>query len=327
MILIRHTKNTILQSGCVATVGNFDGLHRGHQAIFDQLKERAKALNLPSVVITFEPLPKEYFFEKSPLHPHLQKGGNLVSRLTRFKDKWHFLEKQGIDIMVCLHFNVALVQWSASKFVDDLLINTLKIKYLIVGEDFRFGCQREGDLSFLKKSTKKNNFTLKVAMSLNFENERISSTRIREALKTDNLILAEKLLGRPYSLSGKVIHGDKRARQWGIPTANLNVHRSILPTVLPVKGVYAVLVDLVNQKNLRGVANVGSRPTVNGFRNLLEVHLLDFNEDIYEQTIEVKFIHKLRDEKRFDSLDLLKQQIQQDVELVKTYFRIYHCQR
>lgn len=316
MRLIRYINNTekspFFESsykGCVATIGNFDGLHRGHQAIFEQLKSLSREYNLPSVIITFEPLPREYFF----------KNDHNV-RLTRFKEKWLFLEKLGIDIVVCLHFNATLAQWSASKFIQQLLINTLNTKHLIVGEDFRFGHQREGNVALLTQHARNNNFVLEVATSLNFENSRISSTRVREALKMDNLILAEKLLGRPYSLLGKVIHGDKRARQWGIPTANLNIQRSIIPTVLPVKGVYAVYVDLKGRKNLPGVANVGRRPTFNGFRHLLEVHLLNFNEMIYDQIIEVKFAQKLREEQRFDSVELLKQQILQDVETARKYF-------
>jgi riboflavin kinase/FMN adenylyltransferase len=325
MILIRNTnylnyvlfKKANLEIGAVATIGNFDGLHRGHQAIFQQLKAKAAALGLPSVVITFEPLPREYFLKKTP--------ENMPSRLTRFKEKYKFLENQGIDILMCLPFNTKFAQLTATQFIENILLNTLKTKHLIIGEDFRFGYKREGGLAFLQTYVDKKHFTMDIAPVLMHDNQRISSTRIREALQKNYLNLAKELLGRQYSLLGKVIHGDKRAREWGIPTANLSVHRSILPTVMPIKGVYAVSVSGLEslgltQKTFYGVANVGRRPTVNGFRHLLEVHLLNFNQDIYGKTIEVKFIKKLRDEKRFESLDLLKAQIERDVQEAKTFF-------
>lgn len=299
----------VLEKGSVATIGNFDGLHLGHQAIFERLKEKAKNLNLPGVVITFEPLPREYFIKKQ----------DLISppRLTRFQDKVIFLKNLGIDVLICLHFNEKLAQLSAPQFVENILIKQCAVKHLIIGEDFHFGRNREGDLAFLQ--SKQNYFTVETAPVFCFEKQRISSTWVRQALQENNLVLAEELLGRPYSISGKVIHGDKRARAWGVPTANLNVHRSIIPTVLPVKGVYTVQIKK-DGCIFNAVANVGMRPTINGFRNLLEVHLLDFNESLYDQTIEVQFIHKIRDEKRFDSLELLKQQILKDVETARDYF-------
>jgi riboflavin kinase/FMN adenylyltransferase len=314
MLLIRHVKKalaaTLFKRGCIATIGNFDGLHSGHRAILEKLKAQSKVTGLPSVVVTFEPLPREYFL----------KNKNTQVRLTRFKEKFFYLEQWGIDVFVCLHFNQYLSKLSAECFVDQVLIQALNIKHLIVGDDFQFGHQREGNLLFLQEKAKQQRFSIEIAPVTSCEERRISSTWIREALQENNLPLAEKLLGRPYSLFGKVIHGDKRARQWGVPTANLNVHRSIIPTVLPVKGVYAVLVKGKGLDNLPGVANVGSRPTVDGFRNLLEVHLLDFEGDIYDQVVEVIFVHKLRDEKKFDSIDVLKQQILEDVATVKHFF-------
>jgi riboflavin kinase / FMN adenylyltransferase len=316
MILIRKlvSDNSLMQNnlsnGSVVTIGNFDGLHLGHQAIFAQLKKSAMTLKLPAIVISFEPLPREYFSK--------HQSDNLP-RLTRFKERYHFLKNLGIDIFICLHFNEKLAQLKSTDFIQKILLNALNINHLIVGQDFRFGSGREGDLALLKAQGTMHGFSVEVASVLEHEMRRISSTWIREALKKDELLLAEKLLGRPYSLSGKVVHGDKRAREWGVPTANLNVHRSIIQTVLPIKGVYVVSVSIRGrgEQNIFGVANVGRRPTVNGFRNLLEVHLFNFNESIYGQTLEVKFIHKLRDEKRFDSLDLLKVQILADVSMAK----------
>ena len=314
MLLIRHIKrHAFFQQGCVATIGNFDGLHRGHRAIFECLKQRAKEQGLPCVVVTFEPLPREFFSKSSKQAP--------ICRLTRFKEKWALLKKWGIDVFVCLRFNGALSQLSAAQFVAQVLVQGLNTKHLIVGKDFRFGRDREGDLSFLEKQAKNYHFTLEVAPEVLWEGERISSTWVRTVLQENNLMVAEQLLGRPYSLLGKVIHGDKRARQWGVPTANLNIHRSIISTVLPIKGVYAVVVEGVGLDSTCGVANVGNRPTVNGFRNLLEVHLLDFEGSLYNQVIEVKFLHKVRDEKRFDSLELLKRQILDDVDMVKAFFK------
>lgn len=315
MLLIRHMRYP-LEQGCVATIGNFDGLHKGHQAILKQLKATAKILHLPSVVVTFEPLPKEYFLKNIQLSTPL-------TRLTRFKEKWHYLKNFGIDIMVCLPFNEKLAQWRARQFVDTLLLEKLHVQHLIVGEDFRFGYQREGDLAFLQQYSDKY-FALEIASVVYFEEQRISSTRVREALLANDMVLAEKLLGRPYSLLGKIIHGDKQARKWGIPTANLTLHRSILPTVLPIKGVYAVTISILANgakwQDIKGVANVGFRPTISGFRHLLEVHLFDFNHNIYDCIVEVKFLHKLRNEQRFDTVDLLKQQIFKDVDMTKTWF-------
>lgn len=314
MLLIRHIKkalaSVLFKQGCVATIGNFDGLHSGHRAILNKLKAQSKATGLPSVVITFEPLPREYFL----------KNKNNQVRLTRFKEKFFYLDQWGIDVFVCLHFNRSLSKLNAECFVDEVLIQALNIKHLIVGEDFQFGHQRDGNLLFLQEKAREQGFNVEIAPVTSWNEQRVSSTWIREALQKNDLLLTEKLLGRPFSLFGKVIHGDKRARQWGVPTANLNVHRSIIPTVLPVKGVYAVLVKGKGLNNLPGVANVGNRPTVDGFRNLLEVHLLDFQGDIYDQVVEVVFVHKLRDEKKFDSVDLLKQQILEDVETAKQYF-------
>ncbi len=319
MLLIRHIKNALnsdfFKGGCVATIGNFDGLHNGHRFILEQLKTQAKVTGLPSVVLTFEPLPREYFLKKE----------NTQVRLTRFKEKCFYLKKWGIDAFVCLHFNAQLAALSAQQFVDNFLVQALNVKHLIVGNDFRFGHQREGNLSFLQAQAKKYLFNVETAPITAYEGRRISSTWIREALQQNDLKLAETLLGRPYSLLGKVIHGDKRARQWGVPTANLNVHRSIIPTVLPIKGVYAVSVKGKGLVNFPGVANVGSRPTVDGIRNLLEVHLLDFKGDIYDQVVEVSFLHKLREEKRFDSIELLKEQILEDVEAAKKYFGLKNC--
>lgn len=317
MLLIRDI-NAALSSGlfklgCVATIGNFDGLHKGHQAILDQLKIQSKKLALPSVIVTFEPLPREYFSKEASKH--------TCVRLTRFKDKWSFLKKWNIEAFVCLHFNAYLSKLSALHFINHFLVQALNVKHLIVGDDFRFGHQREGNISLLEEQAKQHHFNLEVANVKNWKDRRISSTWVREALQANDLVLAEQLLGRPYSLIGKIIHGDKRARQWGVPTANLSIQRSIIPTILPIKGVYAVLVKL-GSKNIPGVANVGSRPTVDGIKNLLEVHLLNFSGDIYDQIVEVKFLHKLREEKRFDSVDLLKQQILEDVETAKRFFEV-----
>lgn len=321
MKLIRHWHDiqpSDFPQGCVATIGNFDGLHRGHQAIFELLKKHDPLL--PQVVITFEPLPKEYFSRETS-----KDTVSRLSRLTRFKEKFKYLNNTGIHAMICLHFNAALAHWDAHRFVNEFLVNRLNIKHLIVGHDFQFGKQRQGNLIFLKQKALEKQFTVITAPEVHFEGERVSSTRIREALNADNLLLAKHLLGRWYSIQGKVIHGDKRARLWGIPTANLSVHRSILPTVLPVRGVYVVQVAGIARTTgpVFGVANVGKRPSVNGFRHLLEVHLLNYEGDLYDQTIDVQFLHKLREEKRFDSLELLKEQILSDVKIAKAYFTEY----
>jgi riboflavin kinase/FMN adenylyltransferase len=292
--------------GCVATIGNFDGVHRGHQALIDRVTERAKAMNLSSVVVTFEPQPAEFFAKPEPAQP----------RLTRCREKFNALADCGVDKVMILHFDSKMANLSAADFVTRILCEGLNVKYLMVGDDFRFGKSRQGDFEFLKKAGEKYGFQVENISSVILENERISSTRVRNALLKGDHVLANKLLGHPYYMQGRIVHGAQRGRTIGFPTANIYLHRR----VLPVQGVYSVRMYL-DGKSFAGVANVGIRPTVGGTRSLLEVHLFDFNQEIYGRQVRVEFCEKIRDEKRYESLDLLKVQIQKDAAQAREYFK------
>lgn len=306
MELIRGIHNLRARHrGCVLTIGNFDGVHRGHQALLARLKQEGKRLGLPVMVMIFEPQPLELFSaDKAP------------ARLTRLRDKCHYLAEAGVDYLLCVRFNRDFAANSAHDFVKKLLVEKLGVKYLMVGDDFRFGAGRQGDYELLKQAGEQFGFTVTNSDSFCEGNKRISSTAVRQALQEDKLELAESLLGHPYSISGRVVHGDEVGRTIGFPTANLPLKR----LVAPVKGVYAVDVYGLGATPLPGVANIGTRPTVAGIRQQLEVHLLDTTMDLYGRHIDVVLRAKLRNEQRFASLDALKQQIANDVVTAREFF-------
>jgi riboflavin kinase/FMN adenylyltransferase len=294
--------------GCVATIGNFDGVHLGHQAVLQQLAMKGDTLGLPAVVITFEPQPNEFFApDKAP------------ARLCRFREKIEALRCYSIQQLCVLKFNKRLAQMAADEFVQRLLVDGLNVKYLVVGDDFRFGKDRQGDFAMLQQAGEKHGFQVVNMHTFSIEQHRVSSTRIRLALEQGDLLLAEKLLGRPYRMSGRVAHGDKRGRTLGFPTANIHLHRH----KVPLTGVYAVQLFGIAGEPIQGVANVGLRPTVAGLqRALLEVHLFDFERDIYGEHVQVHFLKKLRDEQKFSDLDALTKQIHCDCQQAKDYFGI-----
>jgi len=308
MELIRGLQNIRPQHhGCVATIGNFDGVHLGHQAVLGQLAEKAAELSLPTVLITFEPQPMEYFIpEKVP------------ARLTRFREKILALQRYSVNRVCCLSFNNKLANLSAQDFTEQILVTKLGVKYLVVGDDFRFGLNRTGTFETLLEAGKKYGFQVVSMHTFEIDGERVSSTRIRAALEKGNMAGAEKLLGRRYRMSGRVAHGEKLGRELGFPTANIHLHRH----ASPLQGIFVVEVFGLDQEPLQGVASVGTRPTVNETKALLEVFLLDFNQDIYGRHIQVSFLKKLRDEEKFDSLDELIKQIQQDVKQAQAYFAV-----
>lgn len=306
MKLIRGLHNlTTPLPGCVATIGNFDGLHLGHQHVINQLKAVAEIKDLPSVVIVFEPQPVEFFAaDKAP------------RRLARLRDKILHLSDMGIDIMVCLQFNTALASLTAQQFVQQILLNRLNLKHLVIGDDFRFGKERYGDFDFLQQSGKKHGFEVENSHTLIIDNERVSSTRIRQCLINNDMLQARQLLGRPYSLSGRVAHGKKLGRELGFPTINLKMGKR--PIV--VNGIFAVLVKGIDNRTLRGVASIGTRPTVNGVGTILEVYILNFSEQVYGCCVNVEVLHKIRNEEKFDSLDILVEKIKQDIDEAHAYF-------
>lgn len=290
---------------CVATIGNFDGLHRGHQKVIQSLIELGQQLNLPTCVILFEPHPQEFFY-----------GERAPARLMRFREKIKLLRLLNIDRVLCLRFNKRLAECTAEEFIKKILVDKLGIKGLIIGDDFRFGRERQGDFHLLKRLGQEYGFNVFSTPTVSFENERIGSSRVRNAIKQADFKLAALLLGRPFRLSGRIIYGDQRGRLLGFPTANIGLHRR----VIPLQGVFVVNVYGLEAIPLGGVANIGKRPTVNGLKNLLEVHLFEFDQNIYGRFIEIEFLKKIRDEKKFDSLEALKQQIAIDAVSAKNYF-------
>ncbi|KMT64881.1 bifunctional riboflavin kinase/FAD synthetase [Catenovulum maritimum] len=297
MQLIRGIHNIKPEhSGCVLTIGNFDGVHKGHLSVLAQLKKKAEQLALPAVVMTFEPQPVEV------LAPEF-----APARLSRWRDKYQLLSNH-VERMLCVRFNPEFAQLTADQFIGELLVEKLGIKHIVVGDDFRFGKGRIGDFEKLKQAGKVFGFTVEDTQTCELEGKRVSSTEIRKAIAGNNFELAEQLLGREFSVSGTVVHGEKRGRTIGFPTANVLLHRK----VSPVSGVYAVQIQFQDQV-FNGVANVGSRPTVNGQRQQLEVHIFNFTGDLYQQRVNVLFKSKIRSEHKFASFDALKNQIKLDV--------------
>ena len=292
---------------CVATIGNFDGVHLGHQVVINQLKNKANLLGQKNLVIIFEPQPQEFFSHST-----------VPARLTRLREKLLALQRYGVDYVLCLRFNQSFATLSAEYFIEHILIKQLAIQHLVVGEDFHFGQGRKGNFNTLKNYGKKHGFTVENWHTFILDNERVSSTRIRNALMNGNFDIARQLLGRPYTLVGKISYGQQRGRTIGFPTANIFLHRQ----VSPIKGVFAVKMHGITAHPLTGVANLGTRPTVDGHHLLLETHLFDFNDSIYGHYVEIEFIEKLRDEQKFSSFDKLKQQIVLDVQRAMTIFQM-----
>ncbi len=305
MKLLRGIQHfSVFDKGVVATIGNFDGVHLGHQNLIKVLRNKADALKLPLVLILFEPQPREYFQEdKAP------------ARLSSLREKLAVLGDCQIDYIYCIKFDDIVAQTTATDFAHHYLFSMLNVKHLVVGEDFRFGENREGDVSLLKSLSSEYACEVQVYSDFCINEERISSTKIRTALQEGALETAAKYLGRPYSICGRVMHGDKRGRQWGIPTANLGLHR----LSVPLQGVFAVQALIASQQLVYGVANIGKRPTVDGSKNILEVHLFDFDQSIYGELVQVFFLHKLRDEVKFTSVDALIAQIYDDIAVAKAF--------
>lgn len=306
--LIRSASHlTPQQQGGIVTIGNFDGVHLGHQALLNEVVSRARALGVPSTVMTFEPHPFEFF----------AKEEQTVARLTRLREKFAALAATGIDNVLVMPFNHELAGKLASEFVTEFLYQKLRPVHVVIGDDFHFGRKRQGDLTLLTELGKQYGFTASAMPTLEIDGERVSSTRVRKALREADHQLTKRLLGHPYTMQGRVRHGDQLGRQWGFPTANIFLHR----TLSPVMGIYTVLVHGLADHPLPGAANLGVRPTVDGTRALLEVHLLDFNQQIYGRYVEVEFCEKLRDEERYPTIDLLKEQIARDVAQSRDYFK------
>lgn len=295
-----------LYQGCVLTIGNFDGLHLGHQAVIDKLADRGKTLKLPSVVMTFEPQPLEYFLQQ-----------NTPSRLTRLREKVIEFNKLPVDYLIIAKFNRAFADCDAEQFIQDILLEKLHVKHLVIGDDFHFGKARRGNFALLQAQGLTHGFTVENTSSHYVHGLRVSSTLIRDALNAGNVKLAASFLGHDYAICGRVVHGDKRGRVLGFPTANIQLFRKNAP----ISGVFAVTMTGVADLELQGIANVGTRPTFDGSSNVvLEVHLFDFNQDLYGRYVTVHFKQKIRAEQQFASFNDLKAQIDKDVMEVKQFF-------
>jgi riboflavin kinase/FMN adenylyltransferase len=293
--------------GCVATIGAFDGVHLGHQAVIRHLLDKAAELDLPSLIIVFEPLPREYF---SPL--------KAPARIMSFWEKCRALEKLGVDRLLRIRFNKQFRGMSAQQFVDDIFVVALGVRYVVLGDDFRFGAGREGDIEFIRREGVRYGFEAGSTPTFSVAGERVSSTRIREALENADFAAAEALLGRPYSISGRVIFGRQLGRTLGTPTANMELRR----LRAPLSGVYAVEVSGGSLNRAPAVANIGVRPTVDdSIRANLEVHVLDREVDLYGRHIEVTFRAKLREEQKFGSVEELQENIARDMGRTRAWFQ------
>ncbi|BBB23598.1 riboflavin kinase / FMN adenylyltransferase [Isorropodon fossajaponicum endosymbiont JTNG4] len=298
MKLIRGLKNLKPHSGSVVTIGNFDGVHIGHQKIIKTLVNKAQAMNLPSVLASFAPTPQHFF-------------GHAQATLSSFKQKHALLANLGLDEHLLINFNTPFSRLSADAFIQQILLDKLNIKYCLVGDDFRFGSNRTGDFSLLQTF----DFEVEKTPTVFHNFDRVSSSKIRQSLKEGDFDLANQLLGREFSISGKIIHGQKQGRTIGFSTINIPIKRKISPLL----GVFAVNVAL-NGKIYNGVCNLGKRPTVGGETILLEVFLFDFNSQVYGENAKVIFKYKIRDEQKLDSFPALKQQIKSDVKNAKNFF-------
>ena len=314
MYLIRGLQNINLYKErnpdikLIATIGNFDGLHLGHQHIIQNMQKDALKNGWKKLIIFTEPHAKEFFAES------LGTEETKPPRILPWSEKVKRFEELGIEFAFFLNFNNQLRTMTPEAFLTKVL-SKLNIKKLVIGDDFRFGANREGDFTFLQEWGQKNSIEVEKTETFSIRNLRVSSTRIREALLANRFAEAKELLGRPYTFSGKVVYGKQLGSQLGVPTANMWLPKN----KLPIAGVYIVKV-LFEGQVYGGIANMGTRPTVDGQTPVLEVHILEFNERIYGKKITVEFYQKVRDEKKFEDLDALKDQIFKDISTAKEYF-------
>ena len=302
MKLLRGLINSpIPETASVATIGNFDGVHLGHQQIVRRVIEKAEELGVPSVVVVFEPQPQEYF-----------KGEQAPARLMRFRDKYACLSDLGLDYLCVLKFDAKFRALTAKQFVDQVLVGHLNVKHLVIGDDFRFGGDRQGDFSSLLKAGEELGFGVENSPTYSLAGgARVSSTLVRQKLAEGAFETVQSLLARPYCMFGRVMYGQQLGRTIGFPTANIALRR----ITNPLKGVFAVKVDVLSGESAGayyGVANLGKKPSVGEFDANLEIHIFDFSGDIYGQNLQVEFLKKIRNEQKFDSVQALQKQIERD---------------
>jgi len=307
-MVVTHGSLQNARGRCALTIGNFDGVHRGHRALIDRVTAKARELGLTSCVLTFEPHPREFFARDA-----------APARLTRLRDKLELMEAAGVKRVHIARFDARFAARTAASFIEEVLVRGLGMRWLLVGRDFRFGERRSGDFSTLEDASLRHGFRLEAMPDVLFEGERVSSSAVRAALKVGDLQAAERLLGHAYTISGRVAHGAKLGRDLGFPTANIVLRRTA-----PLSGIFAVEVEGVAQGKRAGVASVGRRPTVNPVPiPLLEVHLLDWDGDLYGSHIKVRFLKKLRDEQKYAGLPELRAAIAEDARQAREYFKAH----
>ena len=302
MRLVRHLQDLPfdeLTAGSVVTIGAYDGLHLGHEQLLDRVKSASGRLGLPSIVMSFEPTPKEFFAAASP-----------PARLMRFREKFEALESHGVDIFYCPRFDVQMRDISADDFIRRILIHGLGARHIVIGDDFQFARRREGTLEHLQRASRALEFSIEQVPSVIVDGIRVSSTEIRDCLWQGEMQRATALLGRPYRMSGKVVRGEKLGRSLGYPTANVDLRRR----QSAVMGIFAVRVHGLGEQPLDAVASVGDRPTFGGTKPILEVHIFDFDTDIYGEYIHVDFISRLRGQEKYARVEDLVAQMHRDAD-------------
>ena len=300
-MVVTHGSLQRARGRCALTIGNFDGVHRGHRALVDRVIARAREAKLTSCVLTFEPHPREFF-----------AGEAAPARITRLRDKLDLLSQAGVERVHVARFDARFAALPAERFIEDVLVRGLGTRWLLVGRDFRFGARRTGDFATLQD----HGFTVEAMPDVEFDGKRVSSSAVRAALKAGDLRAAERLLGHPYTISGRVAHGAKLGRGLGFPTANIVLRRPP-----PIAGIFVVEVDGLAEGKTAGVASVGRRPTINPVAiPLLEVHLFDRDQDLYGEHLRVRFLKKLRDEEKYDGLPALQAAIARDARQAREFF-------
>jgi riboflavin kinase/FMN adenylyltransferase len=300
-MVVTHGSLQRARGRCALTIGNFDGVHRGHRALIDRMVAKAREAKLSACVLTFEPHPREFF-----------AGDAAPARITRLRDKLELLAQAGVEHVHVARFDARFAALAAERFIEEILVHSLNTRWLLVGRDFRFGGRRAGDFATLEAAAKRHGFALEAMPDVQFEGRRVSSSAVRAALTAGDLRGAERLLGHPYTISGRVAHGAKLGRGLGFPTANIVLRRPP-----PLAGIFVVEVDDFGH----GVASIGRRPTVNPVAiPLLEVHLFDRDEDLYGEHLRVRFLEKLRDEEKYDGLAALQAAIARDARQAREFF-------
>ena len=303
-MVVTHGSLQRARGRCALTIGNFDGVHRGHRALIERVTARARELAVSSCVLTFEPHPREFF-----------SGEAAGERLTRLRDKLELIEAAGVDRVHIAKFDRGFAALSAQRFIDEVLVRGLAAQWLLVGRDFRFGAGRQGDYAALQASAAQRGFEVQTMPDVLFEGNRVSSSAVRALLRSGELAAAERLLGHPYTISGRVAHGAKLGRSLGFPTANIPLRRPP-----PLSGIFVVEVTGLGASAKAGVASIGKRPTVNPVpAPLLEVHLFDWEGELYGRHLTVRILQKLRDERKYDDLAALKEAIARDARDAREY--------